>query len=106
VRRIILEVIPEAEQGLSYRVPAFRLGGKTVAGFGARSTPAGDASIPPPALQGGRRSLPPGPVHISMCRIVGAVWCAASGPAKLICGRHERESRNQWATSILSSLRR
>jgi uncharacterized protein YdhG (YjbR/CyaY superfamily) len=26
VRRIILEVIPEAEQGLSYRVPAFRLG--------------------------------------------------------------------------------
>jgi uncharacterized protein YdhG (YjbR/CyaY superfamily) len=35
VRRTILEVIPEAEQGLSYRVPAFRLGGKTVAGFAA-----------------------------------------------------------------------
>jgi uncharacterized protein YdhG (YjbR/CyaY superfamily) len=33
LRRTILEVIPEAEQGISYRVPAFRVGGKIVAGF-------------------------------------------------------------------------
>ena len=31
----ILEVIPDAEQVISYRVPAFRVGGKTVAGFAA-----------------------------------------------------------------------
>jgi uncharacterized protein YdhG (YjbR/CyaY superfamily) len=35
VRRTILEVVPEAEEGISYRVPAFRLGGRTVAGFAA-----------------------------------------------------------------------
>jgi uncharacterized protein YdhG (YjbR/CyaY superfamily) len=28
-------VIPDAEQVISYRVPAFRVGGKTVAGFAA-----------------------------------------------------------------------
>jgi uncharacterized protein YdhG (YjbR/CyaY superfamily) len=33
LRRTILEVIPEAEQGISYRVPAFRVRGKVVAGF-------------------------------------------------------------------------
>jgi len=27
--------VPEAEQELSYRVPAFRVGGKVVAGFAA-----------------------------------------------------------------------
>jgi uncharacterized protein YdhG (YjbR/CyaY superfamily) len=31
----ILEVIPDAEQGISYGVPAFRLHGKTIAGFAA-----------------------------------------------------------------------
>ena len=35
LRRTILEVVPEAEQEISYRVPAFRVGGKTVAGFAA-----------------------------------------------------------------------
>jgi uncharacterized protein YdhG (YjbR/CyaY superfamily) len=35
MRRRILEVIPDAEQGLSYTVPAFKLGGKTVAGLAA-----------------------------------------------------------------------
>jgi len=35
LRRTILEVIPEAEQGMSYGVPAFRLEGKVVAGFAA-----------------------------------------------------------------------
>jgi len=35
LRRTLLEVIPEAEQALSYRVPVFRVGGKTVAGFAA-----------------------------------------------------------------------
>jgi uncharacterized protein YdhG (YjbR/CyaY superfamily) len=35
LRETITEVIPEAEQGLSYQVPAFRLEGKVVAGFAA-----------------------------------------------------------------------
>lgn len=35
LRRTILEIIPEAEEVISYRVPAFRVGGKTVAGFAA-----------------------------------------------------------------------
>jgi uncharacterized protein YdhG (YjbR/CyaY superfamily) len=35
LRRTILEFVPEAEQVISYRVPAFRVGGKTVAGFAA-----------------------------------------------------------------------
>jgi uncharacterized protein YdhG (YjbR/CyaY superfamily) len=35
LRRTILEVVPEAEQMISYRVPAFRVDGKTVAGFAA-----------------------------------------------------------------------
>ena len=35
LRQTILEVIPEAEQGISYQVPAFRVHGKVVAGFAA-----------------------------------------------------------------------
>ena len=35
VRRSILGVIPEAEECLSYGVPAFKVKGKTVAGFAA-----------------------------------------------------------------------
>ena len=35
LRRSILEVVPEAEQGISYGMPAFRVEGKTVAGFAA-----------------------------------------------------------------------
>ena len=35
MRRIILEIVPDAEQLLSYRVPAFRVQGKTIAGFAA-----------------------------------------------------------------------
>jgi uncharacterized protein YdhG (YjbR/CyaY superfamily) len=35
LRDVILEVIPNAEQVISYRVPAFRVHGKTVAGFAA-----------------------------------------------------------------------
>ena len=35
LRRAILEVVPDAEQVISYRVPAFRVRGKTVAGFAA-----------------------------------------------------------------------
>lgn len=35
LRETILDVIPEAEQGLSYGVPAFRLRGKVIAGFAA-----------------------------------------------------------------------
>jgi uncharacterized protein YdhG (YjbR/CyaY superfamily) len=35
LRETIAELIPEAEQGLSYQVPAFRLEGKVVAGFAA-----------------------------------------------------------------------
>jgi uncharacterized protein YdhG (YjbR/CyaY superfamily) len=33
--RTILEVVPDAEQVISYGVPAFRVGGKTIAGFAA-----------------------------------------------------------------------
>jgi uncharacterized protein YdhG (YjbR/CyaY superfamily) len=35
LRRTILEIVPDAEQVISYRVPAFRVGGKTFAGFAA-----------------------------------------------------------------------
>jgi uncharacterized protein YdhG (YjbR/CyaY superfamily) len=35
LRRTILEIIPDAEQGISYGVPAFKVRGKTVAGFAA-----------------------------------------------------------------------
>ena len=35
LRTSILEVAPEAEQGISYGMPAFKVGGKTVAGFAA-----------------------------------------------------------------------
>jgi uncharacterized protein YdhG (YjbR/CyaY superfamily) len=35
LRHTILEIVPEAEQGISYRVPAFRVRGKVVAGFAA-----------------------------------------------------------------------
>ena len=37
LRRAILEVVPEAEQVISYRVPAFRVRGRIVAGFAAFS---------------------------------------------------------------------
>ena len=35
LRRTILEIVPDAEQVISYRVPAFRARGETVAGFAA-----------------------------------------------------------------------
>jgi uncharacterized protein YdhG (YjbR/CyaY superfamily) len=35
LRRTILEIVPDPEQVISYRVPAFRVCGKTVAGFAA-----------------------------------------------------------------------
>ena len=35
VRRTILEVLPEAEQCISYRIPAFRVDGKVIAGIAA-----------------------------------------------------------------------
>ena len=35
LRSTILEVLPDAEQVISYGMPAFRVGGKTVAGFAA-----------------------------------------------------------------------
>ena len=35
LRRTILEVVPEADQVISYGLPAFRLRGQTVAGFAA-----------------------------------------------------------------------
>jgi uncharacterized protein YdhG (YjbR/CyaY superfamily) len=35
LRRAILAVIPDAEQCISYGMPAFKVGGKTVAGFAA-----------------------------------------------------------------------
>jgi len=35
LRRAILEIVPDAEQVISYRIPAFRVRGKTIAGFAA-----------------------------------------------------------------------
>jgi uncharacterized protein YdhG (YjbR/CyaY superfamily) len=35
LRETILEVVPDAEQGISYGLPAFRVHGKVVAGFAA-----------------------------------------------------------------------
>lgn len=35
LRQTILEIVPDAEQVISYRVPAFRLDGQTIAGFAA-----------------------------------------------------------------------
>jgi uncharacterized protein YdhG (YjbR/CyaY superfamily) len=35
LRQTILEIVPEAEEGISYQVPAFRIDGKVVAGFAA-----------------------------------------------------------------------
>jgi uncharacterized protein YdhG (YjbR/CyaY superfamily) len=35
LRQTILDIIPEAEQGISYGVPAFKVRGKTIAGFAA-----------------------------------------------------------------------
>ncbi len=33
LRRTILEIVPDAEQVISFRAPAFRVGGQTVAGY-------------------------------------------------------------------------
>ena len=35
LRRSILEVVPDAEEGIAYGMPAFKVRGKTVAGFAA-----------------------------------------------------------------------
>ncbi len=35
LRKTILEIVPDAEEVISYGVPAFRVGGDTVAGFAA-----------------------------------------------------------------------
>jgi uncharacterized protein YdhG (YjbR/CyaY superfamily) len=35
LRQAILDIVPEAEQGISYGVPAFKVDGKAIAGFAA-----------------------------------------------------------------------
>jgi uncharacterized protein YdhG (YjbR/CyaY superfamily) len=35
LRRTILEIVPDAEQVISYKIPAFRVDGRSVAGFAA-----------------------------------------------------------------------
>jgi uncharacterized protein YdhG (YjbR/CyaY superfamily) len=37
LRKAIRSIVPEAEECISYRIPAFRVGGKVVAGFCART---------------------------------------------------------------------
>jgi uncharacterized protein YdhG (YjbR/CyaY superfamily) len=37
VRRTILELLPDAEECISYRLPAYKVQGKVIAGFGAFS---------------------------------------------------------------------
>jgi uncharacterized protein YdhG (YjbR/CyaY superfamily) len=49
LRTSILEVVPEAEQCISYGMPAFKVGGKTVAGFAAFTRPVVDATASTPA---------------------------------------------------------
>jgi uncharacterized protein YdhG (YjbR/CyaY superfamily) len=39
LRQTILEIVPEAEQCISYGMPAFRLQGKIIAGFAAFKEP-------------------------------------------------------------------
>jgi uncharacterized protein YdhG (YjbR/CyaY superfamily) len=38
LRQMILEILREADQGISYGVPAFKVRGKTIAGFAAFKT--------------------------------------------------------------------
>lgn len=35
LRQMILDILPEAEQGIAYGAPAFKVRGKTIAGFAA-----------------------------------------------------------------------
>jgi uncharacterized protein YdhG (YjbR/CyaY superfamily) len=35
LRQTILDILPDADQGMSYGLPAFKVGGKTIAGFAA-----------------------------------------------------------------------
>lgn len=35
LRQTIMAIVPDAEECISYGIPAFRLGGKVIAGFGA-----------------------------------------------------------------------
>ena len=35
LRETILDILPDADQGISYGAPAFKVGGKTIAGFAA-----------------------------------------------------------------------
>ena len=64
LRATIVGLIPEAEQGLSYGVPAFRVDGKVIAGFSAAKAhlsylPHSGAILPelePPELEGLRAS--------------------------------------------------
>ncbi len=35
LRQTILDILPEAEQAISYGLPAFKIRGKTIAGFAA-----------------------------------------------------------------------
>ncbi len=58
VRRTILEIVPAAEQVISYRVPAFRTGGRTVAGLAAfrhhlSYLPFSGSVLPPPRRRAG-----------------------------------------------------
>ncbi len=41
LRQAILEILPEADQGISYGVPAFKVRGKTIARGRAARRPAG-----------------------------------------------------------------
>ena len=43
VRRMILEIVPDAQETISYRVPAFRVDGAIVAGFAASGLPSWSA---------------------------------------------------------------
>ncbi len=75
LRRAIAAVIPDAEQGLSYGVPVFRIAGKPIAGFSAARNwisylpHSGNllAAIPDEDLEGFTASKGAIKIHVDQC---------------------------------------
>ncbi|MCB0973867.1 MAG: DUF1801 domain-containing protein [Actinobacteria bacterium] len=87
LRRTILDIVPDAEQGMSYGVPAFRVDGKAVAGFSAAKShlsylPHSGAILPamsPDQLEGFQASkgalkfpIDTAPSHALVARLINA----------------------------------
>jgi uncharacterized protein YdhG (YjbR/CyaY superfamily) len=57
LRRIIRSVVPEAEECLSYQIPAFRFRGKLLVGFGASAKHCALYPMSPTAIEAHREGL-------------------------------------------------